>query len=84
MDPDPLILPLLAGLTTYLTSITAATSNTGQSQKILNYLMPIMIFWWGRSFSAGLTLYWVVSNAFQIIQQLVLSKSKLKAHPEIS
>ncbi|MCC5910444.1 MAG: YidC/Oxa1 family membrane protein insertase [Clostridiaceae bacterium] len=83
-DPDPVILPLLAGFTTYLTSITTSTNSTGQSQKVLSYLMPIMIFWWGRSFAAGLTLYWVVSNAFQIIQQLILSRSNLKVQTEIS
>lgn len=84
VDPDPWILPLLSGFTTYLTSITAATNSTGQSQKVINYLMPIMVFWWGRSFSAGLTLYWVISNAFQIIQQLTLSKPSLKVQTEIS
>lgn len=74
VDPDPWILPLLAGFTTYVSSVSAASDNNGQSQKILNYLMPVMMFWWGRGFSAGLTLYWVVSNGFQIIQQLVLSR----------
>ncbi|SCY21175.1 YidC/Oxa1 family membrane protein insertase [Alkaliphilus peptidifermentans] len=82
-DPDPLILPLLAGFTTYLTSITASSNSTGQSQRALNYLLPIMIFWWGRSFSAGLTLYWVSSNVFQIIQQLILSRYSLKAQADV-
>lgn len=85
VDPDTVILPILAGFTTYLTSITTSTKSTGQSQKVLNYLMPIMIFWWGRSFAAGLTLYWVVSNAFQIIQQLILSSSsKLKLQVDVN
>ena len=33
VDPDPWILPLLAGLTTYLTSITAATNNNWPKSK---------------------------------------------------
>lgn len=82
-DPDPWILPLMAAFTTYLSSVTAPNSS-GQSQKLLKYIMPIMIFWWGRSFAAGLTLYWVVSNGFQAIQQLVLSRSKLKVQAEAS
>ncbi|MBM7614154.1 YidC/Oxa1 family membrane protein insertase [Alkaliphilus hydrothermalis] len=84
VDPDPVVLPLLAGLTTYLTSITTSSNSNGQSQKILNYVMPIMIFWWGRSFSAGLTLYWVASNSFQVVQQLILSRTNLKIQTEIN
>ena len=71
-DPDPWILPLMAAFTTYLSTITAASTGSGQSQQFLKYLMPLVIFWSGRSFAAGLTLYWVVSNVFQILQQRVL------------
>ncbi len=78
-NPDPLILPLLAGITTYLTSITTPSTNKGdKSLKLLTYISPIMIFWWGKGFPAGLTLYWVVSNGFQFVQQLVISKSYKK------
>lgn len=79
--PDPYIwgLPLLAGLTTYLSSVTMSTgAPTDQSQKIMAYFMPIMIFWWGISFPAGLTLYWVVSNIFQVIQQLIVRRPQAK------
>ncbi|QUH19351.1 YidC/Oxa1 family membrane protein insertase [Alkaliphilus sp. B6464] len=76
--PDPYLwgLPLLAGLTTYLSSVTmtAKGATADQSQKIMTYFMPIMIFWWGKSFPAGLTLYWVVSNVFQIVQQLIIRR----------
>lgn len=78
VDPDTLILPILAGITTYLSSITASKNSGGQSKMILNYALPLMMFWWGRSFAAGLTLYWVVSNTFQVVQQVVLSKLNLK------
>lgn len=72
---DPWILPLLAALFTYLSSLTMAGANQGDSsQKIMTYFFPIMIFWWGRSFPAGLTLYWVVSNGFQVVQQLILKR----------
>ena len=77
--PDPWILPLLAGATTYLSSKTMASKGGGGAQqegmqKMMLYFFPIMIFWWGRSFPAGLTLYWVVSNLFQTGQQLVINK----------
>lgn len=70
---DPWILPILAGLTTYLSSATLTSGKSAdQTQKIMTYFMPIMIFWWGKTFPAGLTLYWFVSNVFQTVQQLIL------------
>lgn len=77
---DPWILPLLAGITTYLSSVTmtAKGATVDQSQKIMTYFMPIMIFWWGKSFPAGLTLYWVVSNVFQIVQQLIMRRPQVE------
>lgn len=74
--PDPWILPILAGITTYLSSVTmtAKGAKVDQTQKIMTYFMPVMIFWWGKSFPAGLTLYWFVSNVFQIIQQIIIRR----------
>ncbi len=79
--PDPYLwgLPLLAGLTTYLSSVTISTgAPTDQNQKIMTYFMPIMIFWWGKSFPAGLTLYWIISNSFQTVQQLIIRRPRAK------
>lgn len=77
--PDPWILPVLAGATTYLSSKTMSSAKGagGQQesmQKMMLYFFPLMIFWWGRSFPAGLTLYWVVSNVFQTVQQLAIHR----------
>ncbi len=80
-SPDLYVLPLLAGLTTYLTSkmmnpSSAAQDDKAQStQKMMTYFMPIMIIWFSRSFPAGLALYWVIGNVFQIVQQYVMNKS---------
>lgn len=79
--PDPYLwgLPLLAGLTTYLSSVTISTgAPADQNQKIMTYFMPIMIFWWGIKFPAGLTLYWIISNAFQTVQQLIIRRPRAK------
>ncbi|QXM07021.1 YidC/Oxa1 family membrane protein insertase [Crassaminicella indica] len=74
-NPDPIILPILAGITTYFSM---STTNTGavqnQTMKTMNLVMPFLIIWWGRGFPAGLTLYWVVSNIFQMAQQYFISK----------
>ncbi|SES63223.1 protein translocase subunit yidC [Natronincola peptidivorans] len=79
-EADPWILPIFAGLTTYLSSVTMSTAGTKQdaTQSVMKYFMPAMIFWWGRSFPAGLTLYWGVSNLFQVGQQLVINKPYLR------
>ena len=34
--------------------------------------MPIIIFYMALGFSSAITLYWVVSNAFQVVQTLLL------------
>ncbi|MBO0422796.1 hypothetical protein BCR22_10510 [Enterococcus plantarum] len=74
--PDPyLILPILAAVftfaSTYLTSMSQVESNA--SLKIMNFVMPVMIFVMGMSLASGLSLYWVVSNAFQVGQTLLIN-----------
>ena len=47
--------------------------NPGESmQRTMLYMMPLMIFWWGRSFPAGLSIYWAVSTLFSIAQRKVV------------
>ncbi|RJQ07642.1 MAG: protein translocase component YidC [Bacillota bacterium] len=76
--PDPWILPVLAGVTTFLQSkltLPAPTDGDTTSQTML-YLMPLLIIWMSRSFAAGISLYWVASNIFAILQQLVYPAGK--------
>lgn len=89
-DADPLLwgLPLLAALTTFLQSkimsaSTAGTDNKAmQTQKTMNMIFPVMIFFMSRTFPAGLTLYWVVGNIFTIVQQLITNKTFSKVKEE--
>ena len=79
-DPYLWGLPLLAAVTTYLqtllmTANIQADPQAQASQKTMNIIMPLFIFWAARSFPAGLALYWVVGNIFQIIQQLISNRS---------
>lgn len=75
-NPDPIILPVLAGITTYFSMNSASTGAAqNQTMKTMNMIFPFMILWWGRSFPAGLTLYWVVSNLFQMAQQYLMPKA---------
>ncbi len=71
------ILAILAGITTYVqTKMTTSTQPTGNDQQAatqntMAMMMPVMIFFFALNFPSGLTLYWVVSNLFQITQQYV-------------
>jgi YidC/Oxa1 family membrane protein insertase len=82
-QPDPIILPVLAGITTYFSMNSASTGAVqNQTMKTMNMVFPVMILWWGRSFPAGLTLYWVVSNLFQMVQQYLLPKAGTAGTPK--
>ncbi|MGL5439529.1 MAG: YidC/Oxa1 family membrane protein insertase [Filifactoraceae bacterium] len=41
------------------------------TNKVMLYMMPIMILIWGIKFPAGLSLYWAVSNIYSIIQRRI-------------
>lgn len=74
--PDPyFILPILAALftfaSTYLSSMSQVESNA--SMKIMNFAMPVMILLMGVGLASGLSLYWTVSNAFQVLQTLLIN-----------
>jgi len=74
-------LAVITGIITYLTTkMTAQPSINEQqasTQKTMNMMMPIMIFVFSIQFPAGLALYWVISNLFQLVQQfIVLNSSK--------
>lgn len=69
------ILPVLAAIftfgSTYLSSMSQIESNA--SLKIMNVVMPAMILFMGINLASGLSLYWVVSNGFQVIQTLMIN-----------
>ena len=80
-NPDPYLwgLPLLAALTTYIQSAVMAPPNSDPqaqaTQKTMSYFLPVMIFMASKGFAAGLALYWVISNIFTIVQQLISNRS---------
>jgi len=78
-DQIPGVLPIASAVLTYFSF---STMNTGQPEnqmtKSMKLFMPLMILMWGRTFSAGLILYWTVSNAFQLVQQMLIQGMKSK------
>lgn len=73
----PGILPFVAAILTYLqtkTMNTAGQAADNPTMRTMNIMMPLMILYFGITMSAGLTLYWVVSTLFQIVQQVVMTR----------
>jgi YidC/Oxa1 family membrane protein insertase len=75
---DPFfILPVLSGLTTYLSSrmmTPAADSAQAKQTSTMNIGMSIFMVFMAWKFTAALVLYWVVNNLIQIGQTLLMKK----------
>jgi YidC/Oxa1 family membrane protein insertase len=89
-EPDPLfILPIVMAIFMFVQQRLAMPSKEKlekmdekqqaamQSQKMMMYIMPVMMFFIFRSLSSGLVLYWTVFNIISVVQQRIINK-KLK------
>lgn len=93
-QPDAWALPILAALATFVSfsqtqSQQAGADGANPAQGMMNvmkYFFPVMIFLMGRSFPAGLALYWFIGNFIQIGQNRYLNvmrkRMKEKAEAE--
>lgn len=72
--PDAWILPLLAGISTFVQTWMITPRGAGQqpSQQMFLWVMPAMIVVISRTLPAGVVVYWVTSNLFSIGQQLLV------------
>ena len=74
---DPFyVLPLLMGGTMILqqkVSGQMATQATGQ-QKMMMWMMPVVLTFISTKWPAGLLLYWVVTNVLSMVQQKVVNR----------
>ncbi len=76
-----LILPVLAGLTTFVQTkmmtpaggMAGQDPSTAQVTQTMTLFMPVMIGFFAINFPAALALYWVVSNLFSIGQQYFIT-----------
>ncbi len=75
-----ILIPILSAVTTFLSSWIlskqqkASDQNAAMTQKVMLIVMPIMMGWMTISMPAGVGLYWITSNLFHLIQQIVLNK----------
>jgi YidC/Oxa1 family membrane protein insertase len=80
-EKDPYyILPIIAGITTFIQQkmMMAGTENQNPQMAMMVWLMPIMIVVFAFNFPAALSLYWVVGNAFMIVQTYFIKGPDLK------
>lgn len=91
-QPDKWVLPIAAGLTTYIsfsqTQAQQGSDAMGQMapmMKVMKYFFPVMIVGMGRTFPAGLTIYWFFGTGVQILFNFRLNKMRrrLKAEAEL-
>ncbi|UQS87239.1 membrane protein insertase YidC [Nicoliella spurrieriana] len=74
-DKDPFfILPILAAGLTFISSWLAMKSQPEKNSMttMMTFGMPLIIFFTALSVPSALSLYWVITNAFQAVQTLVL------------
>ncbi|PRY81450.1 YidC/Oxa1 family membrane protein insertase [Alkalibacterium olivapovliticus] len=71
-QPDPyFILPILAGLFTLGHSVLMSMGRATETNKIMTYVMPLMIVFITFRLSSALALYFTVSNGFSVVQTLL-------------
>ena len=80
----PILIPILAGVTQYISVRMMQAKNQAQmndednpaaaSMKMMNTVMPIMSAVMAISLPAGLGLYWSATAVFQILQQWILDR----------
>ena len=79
---DPWVWPILAAITTFISYTISLSSNANNemasSMNAMKYLFPIMIFLMGRTFPAGLALYWFFGQFLQIFFNLHMNSLRKK------
>lgn len=77
--PDPLMygLPLINAITQYiyfdLSNRDQKDNPAAKSMETMKYIFPLVIFISAKSFSAGLALYWAMTNIVEILLRLALT-----------
>lgn len=87
--PDKWILPILAGVATFISFSLSqqAQMGTGQANpasgmKVMKYIFPVAIVLIGRSFPAGLAIYWFFGQFIQIFISIHLNSVRKKMNQQ--
>lgn len=79
-----LLIPILSGLTAFLSSwiIQKVQGNQMQgSMKTMMYMMPLISVYFAFQFPIAIGVYWIFNNVFSCIQELALTRIIKKRHP---
>jgi YidC/Oxa1 family membrane protein insertase len=90
-QPDStLIMPIVVGLSSFLQSkVTMASqpAQSGDQAKMMNrmmlYVMPVMLGFMSRSFEAGVALYWTVFNILGFLLQMAINAMINRSHTDM-
>jgi len=74
---DMNILPLVMTASTFIQQ-KLTTSDVGQQQKMMMYVMPLVLLFIFWNMPSGLVLYWALQNIFQILHQLIITRFSKK------
>jgi len=77
-----IIIPILAVITTFASSYlmmkaqskTVTDPNQQLMQKVMIYMMPIMMGYFTVTFAAGVGIYWITITVIQVLQQYLVNK----------
>jgi YidC/Oxa1 family membrane protein insertase len=75
------ILAIIVGLTTYVqTKLTTPPATNPKDQSaamsgVMSIYMPLLLFWFALTFSSGLSVYFITSNALGIVQYAMMGKA---------
>ena len=75
------LLPFLMAGTTVLTQLLSATQISDPNQKMMMYMMPIMLLFMLYNLSAGLFVYWITGNIWQAAHQYITTRLLKKHQP---
>ena len=77
--PGALLLLVLMGLTTFISQKQTMSRNPSleaqPQQKMLLYVMPVMLVVFGWQLPVGVLLYWVTTNAWTMAQQWIMFRN---------
>jgi len=73
------ILPLLMTASTLIQQKQTMVDTGNQQQKIMMYMMPVILLFIFWNMPSGLVLYWFLQNLYQILNQVIVNKVWKKA-----
>ena len=59
---------------------TETADSAAQTNKVMNFLMPLISVWFGFMWPLGLSVYWLAQSAFGIVQDIILTKHYRKVY----